>query len=764
MIPRSYNGAARAQHRETKGKTAMETIGEWRLDPNPKRIRAVGTPHGVSAVGWTLSVVGDDLVVTPPVGAASFVEVPLPRQVLRRMIDLASPPTRIARLRGALATLGTWRRRDDGADGESLNLILDDLPAVLDELEAKRARVAHLESVSDMARELEASRDALARAEAEIVKLSSPPAVDADVFTERLRAYASALRGPDAVAHMAAFEALYEAVGLDARTPAATEARREARPAMVVSDADRLARVAAAHVGHVETNGLIVGCDLCIAEVERSRLITDQSPDVLLVRVAGVPVEYRRAQPVGEEVERLAQGWEQRASEAIGDLHGVGGLTVDELCREAARDVRRIARVAGARAIEVAAAVMKGAATPSSALKLATPIVVPPRPHTFVADPCPTPVFIDTWATVEGPASDGTGVLPLELSDGTLITCDSMAGGANATDGEPNELTLRIATAQQPDRLIRYVRAPAPAASPRPRWSVGTMLAHVIGGHPLIDRVVEIVRFDGQFRYRFPNSGSGWTVESDLLEVEVVDERPLPPAPISYDQEYTAVPVCRGCSLAETTPRAAIEDSTDVCSVCQKCRHPAQDADARPRWAGLPADGAAWATKYVETHGGDFGLMLAWFANAIEIGRLDEQAKFEDATAKVQETAQEWRRLMDQVGAMQTEAATTLQAADRIRAECDQMMASITEAVGEAEDIGKRLRAAVWLRTVALRILAIWAMGTVRADDAARVEAALVLERDRLRAAVDAAPGELEGTAAEIAVTLGLRPMPGASS
>lgn len=37
--------------------------------------------------------------------------------------------------------------------------------------------------------------------------------------------------------------------------------------------------------------------------------------------------------------------------------------------------------------------------------------------------------------------------------------------------------------------------------------------------------------------------------------------------------------------------------------------------------ARLGTDGQVWAREFVARHGGDEGLMLSWFANAIEAGR-----------------------------------------------------------------------------------------------------------------------------------------------
>lgn len=35
----------------------------------------------------------------------------------------------------------------------------------------------------------------------------------------------------------------------------------------------------------------------------------------------------------------------------------------------------------------------------------------------------------------------------------------------------------------------------------------------------------------------------------------------------------------------------------------------------------MGTDAAKWASEFVKLHGGDEGLMLGWFANAIEAGR-----------------------------------------------------------------------------------------------------------------------------------------------
>lgn len=43
--------------------------------------------------------------------------------------------------------------------------------------------------------------------------------------------------------------------------------------------------------------------------------------------------------------------------------------------------------------------------------------------------------------------------------------------------------------------------------------------------------------------------------------------------------------------------------------------------EVRERELLSTTDAAFWAQEFVRVHGGDEGLMLAWFANAIEVGR-----------------------------------------------------------------------------------------------------------------------------------------------
>lgn len=59
---------------------------------------------------------------------------------------------------------------------------------------------------------------------------------------------------------------------------------------------------------------------------------------------------------------------------------------------------------------------------------------------------------------LEQTSGDASGVLPMFIDDGTVITCDGIAGGADSTDGEPNRLTLRISRLGQPDRVVQYRR------------------------------------------------------------------------------------------------------------------------------------------------------------------------------------------------------------------------------------------------------------------------------------------------------------------
>lgn len=50
------------------------------------------------------------------------------------------------------------------------------------------------------------------------------------------------------------------------------------------------------------------------------------------------------------------------------------------------------------------------------------------------------------------------------------------------------------------------------------------------------------------------------------------------------------------------------------------------DPDTTAAKLHATTDGAVWATEFVRLHGGDWYLMLTWFANAIEIGRAAGRA------------------------------------------------------------------------------------------------------------------------------------------
>lgn len=43
----------------------------------------------------------------------------------------------------------------------------------------------------------------------------------------------------------------------------------------------------------------------------------------------------------------------------------------------------------------------------------------------------------------------------------------------------------------------------------------------------------------------------------------------------------------------------------------------------------MGVDGQRWAEKFCEMHGGDIGLMLGWFANAIEAGKQAAREELE---------------------------------------------------------------------------------------------------------------------------------------
>lgn len=53
------------------------------------------------------------------------------------------------------------------------------------------------------------------------------------------------------------------------------------------------------------------------------------------------------------------------------------------------------------------------------------------------------------------------GVLPLYIDDGTLIDCVSISGGADSTNGVPNQLTIAIKRPDGSEQQVRYVRSRA---------------------------------------------------------------------------------------------------------------------------------------------------------------------------------------------------------------------------------------------------------------------------------------------------------------
>ena len=61
------------------------------------------------------------------------------------------------------------------------------------------------------------------------------------------------------------------------------------------------------------------------------------------------------------------------------------------------------------------------------------------------------------------------------------------------------------------------------------------------------------------------------------------------------------------------------------------------DAERRLLLNSTTAD--FWAAEFVRLHGGDEGLMLAWFANAIEVGRAAEKSARKSASGEISMTA-----------------------------------------------------------------------------------------------------------------------------
>jgi hypothetical protein len=60
----------------------------------------------------------------------------------------------------------------------------------------------------------------------------------------------------------------------------------------------------------------------------------------------------------------------------------------------------------------------------------------------------------------------------------------------------------------------------------------------------------------------------------------------------------------------------------------------------------MGTDGRKWADEFVRMHGGDVGLMLSWFANAIEAGRsVGMRTAVDDEIAEVGADRDRWRHL-----------------------------------------------------------------------------------------------------------------------
>jgi hypothetical protein len=57
-------------------------------------------------------------------------------------------------------------------------------------------------------------------------------------------------------------------------------------------------------------------------------------------------------------------------------------------------------------------------------------------------------------------------------------------------------------------------------------------------------------------------------------------------------------------------------------------------------------DAQVWAQEFVRLHGGDEGLMIGWFANAIETGRGAQRESEREAFAAFRES---WERLTGDV-------------------------------------------------------------------------------------------------------------------
>lgn len=73
---------------------------------------------------------------------------------------------------------------------------------------------------------------------------------------------------------------------------------------------------------------------------------------------------------------------------------------------------------------------------------------------------CPTYALDRVSLRVHGvdAAPANRGVLPADLDDGSSMIVDSIAGGADSTDGQPNRVTIRISRPGEDDLVVRYIR------------------------------------------------------------------------------------------------------------------------------------------------------------------------------------------------------------------------------------------------------------------------------------------------------------------
>ncbi len=432
----------------------------------------------------------------------------------------------------------------------------------------------------------------------------------------------------------------------------------------------------------------------------------DGTADVIRA-LGGDPEREVVTPPYDAEVEAIAQAWEARA--AKGEDNQVSRELYGEICREAARDVRRIARTAGARAVAIARGVWAEEADAKSARDLAETSML-------------AAFYRSCALSGEDPGTPEEALAKVR----EVRAARSPLPGALSYDQPYTPSIVR-----KPPGLDEIEALHARLTS----WS-GDQVAH--GRAHLVKLAI-----DGLTAIKSAAALGGRMEPAIKMAAPIVI--PVKPARAPVADPGAEAVFIDGLTVTREGPASdglgvlplELDDGTVI--TCDAISGGADSTAGEPNRLTLrivPGDAQPGAHDLVI--------------------RYVREAAVADAMAEVRATAQDWRDLRDGCAALHKEAGDALASAQAVRADVDRMFASATEHVGEAEDLGKRLRAAVNLRAVALRLLALWTVNVTIAD-ADKLEAEIELERDRLRAAADPAPGELDRITAIVCAAAGLR-------